>query len=74
MIHFSEEVEIKMRPRSRKITVIVTVVCLLNLQKLISQIMNNLTKFYVPVLQICWEMGEEYHKKRKWHLRRPIKK
>ena len=38
MIHFSEEVEIKMGPRSGKIAVIVTVVCLLNLQRLISQI------------------------------------
>ena len=38
-----------MRPRSRKIAVIATVVCLLNLQRLAKVDQpNNLTKSYVP--------------------------
>ena len=53
-IYFSEEVEIKMRQRSRKIAVIATVVFLLNLQWLISQItLENL-------MFLCERMMEDF--------------
>ena len=45
-----------MRPRSRKIAVIATVVCLLNLQRLISQI----TSQKIPRKDLQKEMNEEF--------------